>query len=520
MSTQPIGDQDLDIVQHPLYGTLKFPKTMAPAERNSIIDSMAPAGSPRGGPPIPAAHPPANMQEPTMTNNFNANTQGAKPGDNPVKGFVENVGQGGGQMIRSLAHPIDTLRSAFSSLSHPIDTAHQEVDQLRSDPSRFIGNAIGQTGTAGILAGGIGEAAKPIGASIRSAAIGDPDAAALRALNVPPKSGRVQSTLDAVSKTRPYVAGAKNLEDLQSRIPAAKDEIWNPYKQAVGNIGNRPVVGPNGPTDVSGLESERLQTSALNRELKSRMPNPEAVKLAEQKGMGQAQLLQHERAIKSALDPELASTGINPGATRATYGGVAKVGERVSGRSTVGEESQPYGFGKLRNLDITKPLQAVPTLFDAGRDIVAGRPFFAGKPTDVAVRDAFRYGGPKPDLGTLKAPNLSEARPQGLPAPPIGLGRSPEISGTPEGYRPPPFYHDTTPMRTGRLLNAPPIELGGKVQESPNPIFHQDTTPIRKGRLLPELGLDTPLSSYSDIFDEQRPGSTLYRRGSTIEGQK
>ena len=179
------------------------------------------------------------------------------------------------------------------------------------------------------------------------------------------------------------------------------------------------------------------------------MPNPEAVKLAEQKGMGQADLLQHERNIKSALDPELASTGIKPGATRATYGGIAKVGERVSGRSTVGEESQPYGFGKLQNIDITKPLSAGKTVFDAGRDVVAGRPWWSGKPTDVAVRDAFRYGGPKPDLGTLQAPNLMAARPAGLPAPAIPLNAPTQAFRPPQ---PPPFYYDTTPMQPGARI--------------------------------------------------------------------
>ena len=67
---------------------------------------------------------------------------------------------------------------------------------------------------------GVGEAGAGLGyragSAIRGAAIGDPDAAALRALNVPAKSPRVQSTLNAVEKSRPYLAGAKNLEDLQS----------------------------------------------------------------------------------------------------------------------------------------------------------------------------------------------------------------------------------------------------------------------------------------------------------------
>ena len=105
----------------------------------------------------PAPEPPSLLR--TMTNNFNAATQGAQPDDSGLKGFVENIGQGGAQTLRSLAHPIDTLSSMAHSFAHPIDEIHSEVDAARSDPSRFAGNAIGQIGTGAIL----GDAAlKPI----------------------------------------------------------------------------------------------------------------------------------------------------------------------------------------------------------------------------------------------------------------------------------------------------------------------------------------------------------------------
>jgi hypothetical protein len=112
----------------------------------------------------PAPEPPSLLR--TMTNNFNANTQGAQPGDSGLKGFVENIGQGGGQVLRSLAHPIDTATSMAHSLMHPIDTAHAEVDAARSDPSRFIGNAIGQVGTGGILGDAASGALKGVGAAV------------------------------------------------------------------------------------------------------------------------------------------------------------------------------------------------------------------------------------------------------------------------------------------------------------------------------------------------------------------
>jgi prophage DNA circulation protein len=105
----------------------------------------------------------------TLKNNFNANTQGPKPGDGPIKSFIENIGQGGGNAIRSLAHPLDSAHSEVdtlrSTIAHPIDAAHSalnqahtEVDAARADPSKFIGNAIGQIGTGAILGGGAGKA--------------------------------------------------------------------------------------------------------------------------------------------------------------------------------------------------------------------------------------------------------------------------------------------------------------------------------------------------------------------------
>lgn len=107
----------------------------------------------------PAAPPEEKSLLQKAKDNFNANTQGAQLGDSAVKGFIENVGQGGAQTLKALAHPIDTLANMGHMIAHPIDQAHAEVDALRSDPSRFIGNAIGQAGTGAIIGEGAGAAA-------------------------------------------------------------------------------------------------------------------------------------------------------------------------------------------------------------------------------------------------------------------------------------------------------------------------------------------------------------------------
>jgi hypothetical protein len=86
-----------------------------------------------------------------LKDNFNANTQGSKPGDGAVKGFIEDIGSGGGDTVRAIAHPIRTLGAMADAAAHPLDEAHAEVDQLRKNPSKFIGNAIGQVGSSAII---------------------------------------------------------------------------------------------------------------------------------------------------------------------------------------------------------------------------------------------------------------------------------------------------------------------------------------------------------------------------------
>jgi hypothetical protein len=99
---------------------------------------------------------------------FNANTQGAQPGDGAIKGFIENVGQGGGQALSALAHPLDTLSSMGHMVAHPLDQAHADVAALYADPSRFIGNAVGQVGTGAILGEAAGRMVAPTAEAARS----------------------------------------------------------------------------------------------------------------------------------------------------------------------------------------------------------------------------------------------------------------------------------------------------------------------------------------------------------------
>lgn len=361
----------------------------------------------------------------------------------------------------------------------------------------------------------------PVG-SIRDMAIGDRDAAALRGMRVPANGKKVVPMQDSLATAKPYLQGADSLEDLQSLVKPAKKEIYKPIADTLEAVGDNPVKGPDGMTTMRELEAERKQLSAMNRGLKT--GDPAALQLAQQKGLSQADALAREKAVAAALDPALEQYGVDPKAIRKAYGAVSQVGNQIAGRSTLLEKPQPYGFAKLANpfelakgVELTKPAtyaKPLGNIFDAGKDITAGR-FWSDNPTDVNIREGFAKSGPKPSFG-----QYTPFKPTGLlGAPPIELGASPEISGTPAGFRPSPFYADTDAMRLGRLLPAPPIELGGSVEGPKGPAFRFDTTPMRKGNILPPPIEDLPLSSLSDIFKEQRPGATRVRP-KTIEGKK
>lgn len=251
---------------------------------------------------------------------------------------------------------------------------------------------------AGGIIGGFGGAkvGSLVAPSVRAAALGDPNEAALKGLRVGPASTKSLSTIRSVEGARPYLQGVKSLEDLQGRIPAAKQEIWGPYQKTVDAIGGKQVQGPDGPTTVGNLENERLQISANLRTLKQ--GGPEAVQLATQKGMNQADLLAREKSVQAALDPHLEQAGIDPKLIRQTFGNVAQVGGRVAGKSTMAEPSQPYGFGRMLNLSLKSPRTWIGEPAQGVRDLAAGRPLWSGKPTDINLREAFRVGGAKPDL--------------------------------------------------------------------------------------------------------------------------
>lgn len=166
--------------------------------------------------PLPQADAPAPKSLwQTAKENFNANTQGAQPGDSAVKGLIEYIGQGGAQNIRAIAHPLDTLSAMGQAVAHPLDTAHAEVDALRANPSKFIGNAIGQAGAGAIIGEGVGAGATAVAPKVL------PVAGRVALLGKTPEAA-YESALKPSTVLSPVQRDAVIQTGLQNEIPISK----------------------------------------------------------------------------------------------------------------------------------------------------------------------------------------------------------------------------------------------------------------------------------------------------------
>lgn len=298
----------------------------------------------------------------------------------------------------------------------------------------------------------ISKAAVPIAVPLRAAgravselAMEDPDLAALKALKVGADTRRAARTLDSIEAARPFLKGVKTQAEAQDAIAAAKREVWAPRQDAIDAHAGETVPGPDGPTTIGQLEAERLQLSAANRALKK--GDPAALQLAQQKGLTQADLLQREAEVNTALDSALAQRGVNSALVRSTFAKLADVEGRLRGREG-GMVSAPMGLGKIiggarvgggvgEGAEIeghggffTEPLRNIGM---AARDIAAGRGIWSGIPADISVREGFRTGAEKP-VFTVPTERVKGA----LPAGAIELGPG-------EGEN---FVQGTEPART------------------------------------------------------------------------
>lgn len=192
---------------------------------------------------------------------FNATVQsakGAQPGDGAVKGFLQNVGQGGAQAVNAIVHPLDTLSNMASSFSHPQQSADAEVNQLYSDPSRFVGNAVGNAAVSGAAGEGVGAVAKAVAPTVVSAAgraalLGKtPEAAYESAL-------KPSTTIPAAQRAALVKTG------LDSEIPVSKgglETIGTAIEKLNQSIKDKISSDPTRPIDPDAVANRADQAKA------------------------------------------------------------------------------------------------------------------------------------------------------------------------------------------------------------------------------------------------------------------
>lgn len=429
--------------------------------------------------------------------NFNANTQGAKPGDGAVKGFIENVGQGGGDIVRStahmIAHPLDQAHSEVNALEapHPLDRAlnqaHTEVDAARANPSKAIGNAIGQIGTGAI----IGEAAAPVVGAVARGAVAAPEAigdavSAAKAKLYPASQSLAPATSAARNLSKALVvdpAGVTNFVKSaadeagtvvgyaqEKGLPInSKVDFANAAKQtadAVQTHFNDTILGPNagkisavpasyrgirvgeGPNATLGDINKRID--AINQEL-----NPNFRKgLASQTSaanVSDADLVAEKTALTNTLHNKLAAaTGLQPAE-------IAAVRQQA---------------GKLRTIADESMLSANRDLTATGRQgMGATTTSSIGTKAGIIDRTLQAVQGGPEVIGNrqiLSALQKIQAKPMNLPqptetgAPP--MPRAP-ISGRPSTTIQGPDY--TPDPNAAAILRA---RIAGRLKPAPAPV--------------------------------------------------
>jgi hypothetical protein len=393
------------------------------------------------------APPPKGIIQ-TMKDNFNSNTQGAKPGDGAVKGFVENVGAGGRDVIRSIAHPIRTIQQAGSQVvsdaQQGIDPVGRAVYGIVNGLATNPGRTIGQLGTGAI----IGEAAAPVvGAAVDAAA--EPIANARQYLR--PKSSpaivapeEIQAQKIAQSILPPGGIKTELVKSIQSEAPAVAEYAQrtnNPLNtqaeglkaaQGVAQEGlahfNDNILGPVakdtvnlgvGKTDLgnsSTLGQISDEISSLNKQVNTaKAANAgDALTIMAKKG-GVMDQLQY---LRSVLYDNLSSkTGISPAdlqTLREGYGGQFTMADSLESaqnarltRTGQSAQGQQTIAGQVPTSLVDLPMKGI-NLMRGGEQAISDRQFSS------AMRDV-----------QPQAPN----HPMPKPPPPFAPTRNPPIRG-------------------------------------------------------------------------------------------
>lgn len=267
-----------------------------------------------------------------------------------------------------------------------------------------------------------------------------------------PTEGHQQHFQRDLEGARPYLGGKgiSSQEDLQGAIPGAKNEVWQPYNDAMQRIGNQQVQGPNGPTTYAELEARRKEVSAQLNAVRSK--DPAALQTIMQQNKTPADLEAEDAAIKGVLDPALQAQGINPLAIRNTAGSLKGIERQVSGSNTMTEKTKPYGFGRAwGNIDLAKPSTWTGAITGAAEDLFMRRPLWSGKPTDVDIKTGLLSGADKPSFANVTSPQPAGPQvPSGNSA--LYGAQPPTLQGP--GGAPPPVPPQYAVTGIGRPTNA------------------------------------------------------------------
>lgn len=202
--------------------------------------------------------------------NFNANTQGAKPGDGALKGFVENVGAGGGDIVRAFAHlPTtvgNTVKQGIQDVKQGNDPVAMQAVRLTQGLVNSPGRTIGQLGTGAI----VGEVVPPvIGAAVDAVkavpeAISDAASAAKMRFRptsdpaiVPPAEVQAQKIAQSILPAGGIKPQA--VQSIQAEAPAIVE-----YAQRTGNPLNTQAEGLKAAQGVAKEGLDHFNTQILD----------------------------------------------------------------------------------------------------------------------------------------------------------------------------------------------------------------------------------------------------------------
>lgn len=388
---------------------------------------------------------------------------------------------------------------------------------------------VGGAGAEALGQIGLGMAAEKlpeIKDSLRGKALEHPDVAAQKALRPPQKKAiRAQ---DALEGARPYLEGATSLEELQAKTKAGQKEVWKPITDALAKIGEREVEGPDGRTTLNNMEDKRLELSAERRKLNKMVATDRATALQKDADLRANEV--RYKAYENAIDKELATQGIDGAKIRKTFAQLKGIETLIEGRNTLSEADRAYGLGRImEDFHITKPLRSLwKGVIPGVQDIAAGRPWFKGKPTDVAVAEGFRpgTGGAKPDFTTpipqtTPLPAGAEAIEPQLPAhvrgPQFEIGSvarpSPNASSLWEQQiGEPPKVGFEEPATGGKPLAPGEATYGPTAQPTPLGPIQPPEGPMQgpQGGQQLEIGLPEP---QHELFNLSHPAPTEAPKG-------